>query len=146
LDLLDLEDLQACKDPLDPKASKAPWENLETLDPQAHLVLVVQEACLVYPEKMENLDVMERAVPWDLQDLQAKEAYQECLVCLGQRDTEVSLAWMEQKEALEALEKKEKMAHLAHLDPVVQWVQLAQEEKEAVRVHLDLLDFEVSME
>lgn len=90
LDLLDQEDLQVCKDPMDHKVFKDLWENPETLDPQDPLDLQDQEAFQVSLEKMANLAETENLDQLDQMVHLEKEVYLECLVFLDQKDTVVS--------------------------------------------------------
>ena len=89
---------------------------------------------------MESLD------PQVLLVLRAREGLPACLVFLDQKDTEDSLAWMEEREHRVPLDRKEKMEHLVLLETLDPWDQSDPEEREVGMDHLALLASEVSME
>jgi len=72
-------------------------------------------------------------------DLLASVAWPACLVFLDQRVTEVSLAWMGQREHLVVLERKERMVPLDLLELLAQWVLLAPEAREEGTGQMDHL-------
>lgn len=123
-------------DLLDHKVSKVLEANLENPVLLVHLVLLDQEACPAYLEKMETMVMM---VQLGHQVFKVHQDHAVCQVCLGYQElkaTEVFQAWMAQREKLVVPVQKVPLDKAVQLALLVPWDPLDQEGREAVKVHL----------